>query len=310
MEPGAGGARAPPFAPPQTPGKWSAPAVSGAYSPLCPTCVESDDSPLLAIKRQCVAAGGKDCYTPRWSLAVGSLGGDIKGLMQILGLAGSAGTYFCMFCMGTINGTLMAGVPHLRTLPEPWASTDTRAADGIAHPMRPSTSEMAAQAALYAVAVAEKPGLSSAAFFNCIAPPLVHGDNMLQLLSGVPLHCSLGVGLILVNKVEEFLKEYDRVVRQEVAERSSDPSLKKAFEDKFDAELAAGEAKTALDEASKVVADSEGGVEFAKAMEPGVEKRRGKAKAVGDQWRVMCAQHPYPYCYVILQPDLPPRSDL
>ena len=62
MEPGAGGARAPPFAPPQTPGKWSAPAVSGAYSPLCPTCVESDDSPLLAIKRQCVAAGGKDCY--------------------------------------------------------------------------------------------------------------------------------------------------------------------------------------------------------------------------------------------------------
>ena len=234
--------------------------------------------------------------------------------MQILARAGSmtgsAGTYFCMFCMSTINGTLMAGVPHLRTLPEPWASTDTRAADVIAPPMRPSTSEMAAQAALYAAAVAEKPGLSSAAFFNCIAPPLVHGDNMLQLLSGVPLHCSLGVGLILVNKVEEFLKEYDRVVRQEVAERSSDPSLKKAFEDKFDAELAAGEAKTALDEASKVVADSEGGVEFAKAMEPGVEKRRGKAKAVGDQWRVMCAQHPYPYFYVTLQPDLPPRSDL
>ena len=209
MEPEAGGARAPPFAPPQTPGKWSSPAVSDAYSPLCPVCKESDDSPLHAIKRQCLAAGGESCYKPRWSLAVGSVGGDIKGLMQILGLAGSAGTYFCMFCLGTLNETLMAGIPHLRTLPEPWASADSRGVDVIAPPMRPSTSEMARQAELYKAAVEAKPGISSAAWFNCIEPPLVYGTNMLQLLAGVPLHCSLGVGLIFVNKVEEHVKEFD-----------------------------------------------------------------------------------------------------
>ena len=276
MEPGAGGARAPPFAPPQTPGKWSAPATSLAYSPLCPTCVDSDDSPLLAIKRQCVAAGAASCYKPRWALAVGSLGGDIKGLMQILGLAGSAGTYFCMFCMGTLNETLMAGVPHLRTLPEPWASSDNRDPAIIAPAMRPDTEEMAKQAALYEVALAAKPGLSSAGYQNCIAAPLVKGNNMLQLLSGVPLHCSLGVGLIIVNKVEEMCKAADQTVMLETAEHSGNPAVKKAFDDKFNAEIAVGEAEASLEECATEVAQFEGVLEFAKAMEPGVEKRRGK----------------------------------
>ena len=242
MEPGAGGARAPPFAPPQTPGKWRAASSSNCYSPLCPSCVASDDTPLLAIKRQCKAAGDDECYKPRWSLAVGSVGGDIKGLMQILGLAGSAGTYFCMFCMGLLNQTLVAGVPHLRTLPEPWASTDTRAADVVSPPLRPSTMEMARQAELYAAAAAEKPGVSSASWFNCIAPPLVHGTDMLQLLSGVPLHCSLGAGLILVNAVEALAKAFDQTVMLETAEHSMDPAVKKALDEKLEAEIAVGEA--------------------------------------------------------------------
>ena len=191
-----------------------------------------------------------------------------------------------MFCLGTLNETLMAGVPHLRTLPEPWASTDIRGADIISPPMRPSTVEMARQAELYAAAVEAKPGLSSAAFFNCIAPPLVHGTDMLQLLSGVPLHCSLGAGLILINKHEELFKSFDAQVLHETAEHSDDPSIKKAVSDKFDAELAVGDAESALEEAKKLCADLEGAVEFAKAMEPGVEKRKGRAKAHGDQWRV------------------------
>ena len=213
----------------------------------------------------------------------------MKGLMQILGLAGSAGTYFCMFCQGTLNETLLAGVPHLRIVPEPWASNDNRAAEVISPPMRPSTAEMARQAQLYAEAVALKPGLSSAGFFNCIAKPLAWGENMLQLLSGIPLHCSLGVGLILVNKVEERAKEFDKIVLEETAEQSADPVIKQAVADKFDAEIAVGEAEEALEEATLAVTQAEGAIEFAKAMEPGVEKRKGKAKAVGDQWRVKYA---------------------
>ena len=47
--------------------------------------------------------------------------------------------------------------------------------------------------------------------------------------------------------------------------------------------------KQAVEAATEAVQKAEGEVEFAKAMEPGVEKRKGKAKAVGDQWRVKYA---------------------
>ena len=164
--------------------------------------------------------------------------------------------------------------------------TVSRGVDVIAPPMRPSTSEMARQAELYKAAVEAKPGISSAAWFNCIEPPLVYGTNMLQLLAGVPLHCSLGVGLILVNKVEEHVKEFDKAVLHEIAERSSDPAIKKAIADKFEPlELAIGDAETEVEAMALAVADAEGRVEWCKSVEPGVEKRRGKAKATGDQNR-------------------------
>ena len=72
----------------------------------------------------------------------------------------------------------------------------------------------------------------------------------------------------------------------ETAEHSGNPAVKKAFDDKFNAEIAVGEAEASLEECATEVAQFEGVLEFAKAMEPGVEKRRGKAKSVGDQWRV------------------------
>ena len=108
---------------------------------------------------------------------------------------------------------------------------------------------------------------------------------MLQLLSGVPLHCSLGVGLILINKVEEYLKEYDKQVLHETADNSTKPEVKKAFDEKFNAEIAVSAAEEAVKAVTDEVAEHEGHLEFIKAMEPGVDKRRGKAKATGDQWR-------------------------
>ena len=200
--------------------------------------------------------------------------------MQILGLAGSAGTYFCMFCLGTLNETLKAGIPHLRTLPEPWASTDVRELHIISPPMRPDTMEMERQAELYAAAAAEKPGISSAPFFNCIEKPLVHGTNMLQLLAGVPLHCSLGAGLIFVNNIEELVKEIDAQVLHETAENSNDPSTQKAVADKFESELAVGDAEEALRVATDAVADAEGRVEgVCKGHGAWRREAQGKGKA-------------------------------
>ena len=47
----------------------------------------------------------------------------MKGLMQILGLAGPAGSYNCIFCLSHINSTNIAGVPCIPDPPEPWASS-------------------------------------------------------------------------------------------------------------------------------------------------------------------------------------------
>ena len=70
-----------------------------------------------------------------------------------------------------------------------------------------------------------------------------------------------------------------------MAERSSDPAIKKAIADKFELELAIGDAETEVEAMTLAVADAEGRVEWCKSVEPGVEKRRGKAKATGDQNR-------------------------
>ena len=89
----------------------------------------------------------------------------------------------------------------------------------------------------------------------------------------------------MVNAVEALAKAFDQTVMLETAEHSMDPAVKKALDEKLEAEIAVGEAEAAVESATEQVADLEGAVEFAKAMEPGVEKCKGKAKTHGDQWR-------------------------
>ena len=99
------------------PGVWKC-QEGAVYSELCEPCATSEDTALAALQRQFLLAGPDPCSEqPR--LFIGSLGGDIKGLQQLLGTAGASATYFCMFCQATLNGTLKAGVPHLRDLPSP-----------------------------------------------------------------------------------------------------------------------------------------------------------------------------------------------
>ena len=47
-----------------------------------------------------------------------SFSGDMKGLLQISGLAGPSGTYFCLVCLAYKNKTSVAGIPCLRHPPE------------------------------------------------------------------------------------------------------------------------------------------------------------------------------------------------
>ena len=182
------------------------------YSELCLPCASSEDNALAALQRQFLLAGPNACSEqPRFF--VGSLGGDIKGLQQLLGTAGASATYFCMFCKGTLNGTLKAGVPHLRDLPSPWKERDEREIDVIAPPARPDSeaaiklAEGYLAAAATAVAAGKKAPLS-AQWLSQISNPIIVAADWVQVLSGVPLHCSLGTGLKLINAVEALCKGY------------------------------------------------------------------------------------------------------
>jgi hypothetical protein len=118
----------------------------------------------------------------------------MKGLMQLLGHAGPNATFFCIFCLAKLNETNVAGVPHLRVLPQEWRSKDKRAADIIDPPAREGTMEMSVLAEAYKAKAAQAPkGLSSAQWHSCQEKPLVFAMLIIMAFSGTPLHITLGL---------------------------------------------------------------------------------------------------------------------
>ena len=89
------------------------------YSQVCADC-RATDTQQDALQRQTVAAGPAHAQPRRM---VVSFNGDMKGLMQILRLAGANGTYNCMFCLAHANQTNVAGLPCLRHPPDAWKAS-------------------------------------------------------------------------------------------------------------------------------------------------------------------------------------------
>ena len=103
------------------PGHWS--RLRGCtYSETCSECISSADSMEDALRRQHAAAGSVAEAPRRMTCCIT---GDIKGIWQLGGHAGPAATFNCLFCEARLHQTYVAGVPHLRVLPEEWASCDT-----------------------------------------------------------------------------------------------------------------------------------------------------------------------------------------
>ena len=94
------------------------------FSCACAKCREGDDTQEAALRRQHAAAGGAEGM--RWAArrVCPSLGGDMKGELQVLRHAGANATYPCGLCLGKLHETYKKGVPHLRKLPEEWAAVD------------------------------------------------------------------------------------------------------------------------------------------------------------------------------------------
>ena len=143
---------------------------------------------------------------------VAAFSGDMKGLMQILGHAGPNATYFFIFCLARLNQTNMAGIPHLRKLPEAWAQKDTRAAEIIDPPARAGTDEMLKLAQQYAEILAKNENASSAECQSCAQDPMVWSDNLLLQFSGTPLHILLGLGTNHLKMVSDEATKLDEQI--------------------------------------------------------------------------------------------------
>ena len=134
-------------------------------------------------------------------------GGDMKGLMQLLGHAGPNATYYCIFCLAKLGRTNMAGVPHLRRLPP--GHTELRSPEEADPPARTGTRRMreVGQACLDAFATGA--ATSSAAYESISNVPMVDSDDLLGDLTGMPLHVTLGAGTDELKRAETTFKGYD-----------------------------------------------------------------------------------------------------
>ena len=138
-----------------------------------------------------------------------SINGDMKGLMQIAGMAGPGGVFNCLFCLCQKNGTNVAGIPCLRHPPEgPWTAAHlARSLEVRDPPARGSTDEMAKLAADYqrdAAAPGAPKDLSSGLpkYQSCVAEPFFWSDDLIEHLSKMPLHVLLGIGVNRLNQIE------------------------------------------------------------------------------------------------------------
>ena len=192
-------------------GHWSR-QVGCAFSASCTQC-RATDTRQAALHRQEDAAGSR-AEQPR--RIVPNINGDMKGLMQILGLAGPAGVYNCMFCLAHKNQTNVKGIPCLRHPPEgPWTAAHlARPVEVRDPPARGGTDEIAERAAAFqrdAAAPGAKKDLSSGQpkYQSCVAEPFFWSDDLIEHVSKMPLHILLGIGTNRLNRIEAELLKLD-----------------------------------------------------------------------------------------------------
>ena len=106
------------------------------FSPECKQCTaagSADDALKKQVDKANELANSNErcieCY----------LGSDQLCLMELLGLAGPSGTYFCIFCEATLHGTKQKGVPQLPRVPDGFIFPDGSTTDPPTHRRPAST---------------------------------------------------------------------------------------------------------------------------------------------------------------------------
>ena len=165
-----------------------------------------------------VSSAADSSQTPRqiYTHCRFTVGGDWEGLSKLVGLSGPNGKFFCNHCLVTLSQT-PKGIPHaLDILPKYQQYTD-----GSNHTL--PTDEDFLRTFEGCVAQnqqKEQAGEKAKAmdYQSCQNKPLLSGGYVIDTVSTTPLHISLGIGLQILNIVENEAILQDKEVKDQEGE--------------------------------------------------------------------------------------------
>lgn len=177
-----------------------------------------------------------------------SLGGDWEFLARLLGLTGPNGTYFCNFCHAQIKD-LVKGKPHT-----PWLLQNSSTVHITQQfPVRSFESLLSSNEEFV------KSGSVKAKankFQNCESSPIFHAAGpVINSVSCMPLHLSLGLGKQALELVESEAISLDEAIKQANGEAS--PELMEAFQSREAMTLQCSNLEEKLNEISEAVNSAE-----------------------------------------------------
>ena len=139
-------------------------------------------------------------------------------MKPILQYTGPNGVFICPFCLAQL-ADLKMGVPHAPLSLPKYSDKDPRLAEEKTFQQR-TLEGMATMADNFASSGLPKSQVSK--FQNCEAKPLISPEGpVIDHISVMPLHLSLGLGLQLVNVAEDIATAMDLKIREDNGSSSS-----------------------------------------------------------------------------------------
>lgn len=209
---------------------------NGYYSKRCLLCQKQTPSNLQS-RHDNKQSHGWNSIAECWL----SLGGDWEFIARLLGLTGPNGTYFCNFCHAQIKD-LMKGKPHTPYLLEkgstmkqfPVRSFESITSDNEEYVKSGSVKSKANQ------------------FHNCESSPIFHAAGpVIDSVSCMPLHLSLGLGKQALELVESEAISIDKVIKE--ANGEACPEMTEAFQRREALTQECSDLKEKLDEINEAV---------------------------------------------------------
>lgn len=177
-----------------------------------------------------------------------SLGGDWEFLARLLGLTGPNGTYFCNYCHATIKD-LEKGKPHT-----PWILNSTSNGHHLTQ-FSPRTFEsMSSDNRDFVNGGSVKAKANRC--HNCESKPIFHASGpVIESVSCMPLHLSLGLGKQALEIVENEAIVLDKTIKQ--ADGEACPELTEAFQRRETLNLECLQQHQQLEEINEAISNAE-----------------------------------------------------